>query len=104
MAPAAVALPKNYGQKGYVKVYRGDELLVTELVMVSITLIIVALRLFTRVYILGAMHSDDWWIILATSVLVALTAVHGVGLLPIPSKKLVLCPLIRGGSKTDGDE
>jgi hypothetical protein len=64
-------LPDNYGQPGYVAEYRGYALLLTEL--------IVGLRLFTRIYILGAIHSDDWWIIMATGVLVGLTAVHGVG-------------------------
>lgn len=84
--PAPFKLPRNYGQSGYVKEYRGNQLLVAELVMISVTLVTVGLRLFTRVYILGALHSDDWWIILATSVLVSLTAVHGVGLLPILKK------------------
>jgi len=72
-------LPDNYGQPGYVAEYRGYALLLTELIMMAITLLIVGLRLFTRVHILGAMHSDDWWILLATAILIGLTAVHGVG-------------------------
>jgi hypothetical protein len=77
-------LPDNYGKPGYVAEYRGYALLLTELIMLAITLLIVGLRLFTRVYILGAIHSDDWWIIMATGVLVALTAVHGVGGCSLP--------------------
>ncbi|KAF8542807.1 hypothetical protein BDD12DRAFT_789257 [Trichophaea hybrida] len=72
-------MPSNFNQPGYVVEYRGHALLVTELVMISVTLLIVGLRLYTRLHILGAIHSDDWWILLATGVLISLTAVHGVG-------------------------
>ncbi|KAA8900308.1 hypothetical protein FN846DRAFT_909288 [Sphaerosporella brunnea] len=72
-------LPSNYGQPGYVAEYRGYALLLTELIMLAVTLVIVGLRLFTRLYILGAIHSDDWWILMASGALVSLTAVHGVG-------------------------
>ena len=60
--------------------------MLTELIMIAVTLIILAMRLFTRVYILGALHSDDWWIMMAMCILIALTAVHGVGMYPFPMR------------------
>jgi len=81
MAP--MPIPADYNgapsQSGHVVKHRGYALLLTELIMIAITLLIVGLRLYTRVHILGAMHSDDWWILLATAILIGLTAVHGVG-------------------------
>jgi hypothetical protein len=78
-------VPDDYGTTTYVPQARGYALLLTELIMISVTLLIVGLRLYTRVRILGAMHSDDWWIMLATSVLVGLTVIHGVGKLYQPA-------------------
>ncbi|CCX15043.1 hypothetical protein FPQ18DRAFT_300971 [Pyronema domesticum] len=75
----SMPVPDDYGTTTYVPQARGYALLLTELIMISVTLLIVGLRLYTRVRILGAMHSDDWWIMLATSVLVGLTVIHGVG-------------------------
>lgn len=46
--------------------YRGHTLLLTELIMLGVAMLIVGLRIYTRTFILGAVHSDDWWILLAT--------------------------------------
>ena len=71
--------PDNFGQEDYVVQYRGSALLLTELILIAVTLLIIGLRMFTRLYILGSVHSDDWWILLATATLIALTVVHCVG-------------------------
>jgi hypothetical protein len=71
--------PDNFGQPGYVVEYRGSMLLLTEVVLLAVTLVIILMRVFTRVYILGSVHSDDWWILLATATLIGLTVVHCVG-------------------------
>lgn len=72
-------VPDNFGHPDYVVEYRGGMMLTTELILLGATLLVVGLRLFTRVRIMGSVHSDDWWILLATGVLIALTTVHCVG-------------------------
>ncbi|RPA75602.1 hypothetical protein BJ508DRAFT_331906 [Ascobolus immersus RN42] len=73
-------LPTNFGEEGYEAEHRGYQLLLTETIMMSATVVILGLRLFTRLYILGKLHSDDYWIVLASICMIALTAVHGVGI------------------------
>lgn len=61
----SVKLPRDDGSGGKSE-HRGYQLLLTEVIMMSVAVVVVGLRLFTRFYILRKLHSDDYWIVVAS--------------------------------------